>query len=414
MEKSSAPPLSHRSAQAGSIMVLIVGVIAAVGAGKLPAELPLIRQELDMSLMQAGFLVAMFQLSGALMGLFGGALADRFGHRRIMQVGLAVLALGSALGALVASPIPLLASRALESLGFILTVLPAAALLRRLVSPDHMGRWLGLWGAYMPVGFALALLVSPWISAQGGWQGVWLAHAALAIACLPALRRLVPPDPPSAADQRRYLPLLGATLGARGPWLLALCFGAYAGQYLAIVSFLPSVYLQGGIALEQAGALSAGVAGINLFGNIASGQLIHRGVRASTLIIVAASALLIGAWVVFGTDLSFAIRYGVICVTSLLAGLIPGALFVLAPRFAPGAQTVSTTVGLMQQGSGVGQIILPPLVAWVATISGGWHNTWMATGAFAAAAIFLAFAIAAHDKRLVREPAGGAPRVAPS
>jgi MFS family permease len=70
--------------------------------------------------------------------------------------------------------------------------------------------------------------------------------------------------------------------------------------------------------------------------------------------------------------------------------LIPGTLFTLAVRLAPGENTVSTTVGWMQQWSALGQFAGPPLVAWVATRSGDWSWSWLVTGACALAGSFLA------------------------
>jgi MFS family permease len=58
-------------------------------------------------------------------------------------------------------------------------------------------------------------------------------------------------------------------------------------------------------------------------------------------------------------------------------------------RVAPGAHTLSTTVGWVQQWSSLGQFAGPPLVAWVASQAGGWQFTWLATGACSAAGLAL-------------------------
>jgi MFS family permease len=64
-----------------------------------------------------------------------------------------------------------------------------------------------------------------------------------------------------------------------------------------------------------------------------------------------------------------------------VGGLIPGTLFGVAVVVAPGDDTVSTTVGWMQQFSALGQFVGPPAVAWLVTQVGGWHWTWALTGA---------------------------------
>ena len=125
---------------AAALTVLVVGFIAAFGAGKLPPVLPQVQSELDISLVQAGVLVSCFQLAGALMGMLAGALADRFGQKNLMMLGMLALAVGSATGAMSDTALLLLVSRAIESIGFVLAVLPGPALLRTAVSENHLSR----------------------------------------------------------------------------------------------------------------------------------------------------------------------------------------------------------------------------------------------------------------------------------
>ena len=75
---------------------------------------------------------------------------------------------------------------------------------------------------------------------------------------------------------------------------------------------------------------------------------------------------------------------------SAAGGLIPGTLFASTPSFSPNASTVSTTTGLMQQGSALGQFMTPPLIALVVSSTGSWSATWMVTGALACANVVLA------------------------
>src|SRR5699024_1677883 len=110
------------------------------------------------------------------------------------------------------------------------------------------------------------------------------------------------------------------------------------------------------------------------------------------------------AWVAFGSEAAFALRYAAILVLSAVGGLIPGTLFASAPFYAPAPSAVSTTVGLMQQGSGIGQIVLPPAIAALAQTSGGWSATWIATGAAAFATMAIAGAMRGYDRRRLRVP----------
>ena len=51
----------------------------------------------------------------------------------------------------------------------------------------------------------------------------------------------------------RLGPRLLRTLSAPGPWLMALGFFCYSGQWLAVVGFLPTIYSQAGVGGAAAG-----------------------------------------------------------------------------------------------------------------------------------------------------------------
>jgi MFS family permease len=134
-------------------------------------------------------------------------------------------------------------------------------------------------------------------------------------------------------------------------------------------------------------------------GNLPSGRLLHAGVRPTRLLATGFVAMALAAAAAFaifdGVALPATLRFGAILVFSGVGGLIPATLFTLAVRLAPSEQTLSSTVGWMQQWSALGQFAGPPLVAWVAGRSGGWQWTWLATGACSMLGLVLTARIAA-------------------
>ena len=381
-------------------VVVGVGVCCALHVGKLPVAIPVLRDSLGLSLVQAGFLLSLVQLAGMTLGLIVGLSADRLGPRRLMLAGLLLLALGSALGAWAPNVSVLLATRVLEGLGFLLAVLPAPGLLRLHVHRHQtLSRALGWWGAYMPLGTALALLLGAPLLSVVGWRWVWLGLAVLTLMAAALLALRVPADgvvaasSGDAAQTRRpaaWWPRLRRTLGAPGPWLVALAFFLYSGQWLAVVGFLPTIYSQAGYSGNVVGLLTALAAGINMLGNIGAGRWMSHGTRPGTVLSLGYLAMALGAVVAFGAVGHPVWQYLAVLLFSGLGGLIPGTLFGLAVVLAPGKDTVSTTVGWMQQFSSLGQFVGPPVVAWLAVRAGGWQWTWVATGACSLLGVVLA------------------------
>lgn len=395
-----------------ALVVILGGVAAALHVGKLPPAIPALQQALGLTLLQAAFLLSMVQGAGMCAGVAFGALADSLGLKRSMLVGLSVLVVASALGGASDDVTLLLVLRAAEGFGFLLTVLPAPGLVRRLVPPERMSLMLGLWGAYMPLATASALLVGPlWIGAIGwrSWWWLlaaisaamawWLARAVPAAAAAPAATPAPNAAPAVAPAQPRFASRLRQTLGARGPWLAAASFAVYSGQWLAVIGFLPSIYTQAGISGAATGVLTALAAAVNMIGNIGSGRLLHRGAKPVTLLVVGFVTMGLATVLAFaggahGEGLPAWLRYLAVLAFSSVGGLVPATLFAVGVRVAPSEHTLSTTLGWMQQWSAFGQFIGPPLVAWVAGLAGGWQLTWLVTGASSLIGLALTAAIA--------------------
>ncbi len=363
-------------------LVVAAGGVAALQVGKLPPALPALQAELGLTLVQSGFLLSMVQLAGLTLAVFMGMLADGMGLKRSMVRGLLLLALASAVGGLATSVPVLLMCRALEGLGLLLVALPAPALIRRLVPPQQLAGMLGVWGAYMPTGTALALLAGPLFIPVWGWSAWWWLFALVSLGMAVWVWHVIPADPVlTVQDASGVMDRLRRTLGAPGPWLVALTFGMYSGQWLAVVGFLPSIYAAAGVTGGLLGVLTALAAAVNMGGNMASGRLLQRGWAPRSTLWLGFGAMALGSTLAFAafTEGLPWLRFAGVLLFSGVGGLVPGTLFSLAVRLAPGEQQVAATVGWVQQLSALGQFIGPPTAAALAARAGGWQLTPMFT-----------------------------------
>src|SRR5690606_7577594 len=166
--------------------------------------------------------------------------------------------------------------RAIEGLGFLLVVMPGPSLLRLSVRGPRTSLVLGLWSSYMPLGQGLAILGGAWVMTVTSWRVWWLALAAISASVAWWAWRKLPADsqhvhsarhhPTSATEFWRHRLMI--TLRSTGPWLVSITCATYAGKWLAVVGFLPSIYSAAGISASMSGAMTALVSVSNIGGNV--------------------------------------------------------------------------------------------------------------------------------------------------
>ncbi|MFM1908333.1 MAG: hypothetical protein RLZZ591_2010 [Pseudomonadota bacterium] len=371
-------------------LVILAGVTAAMHVGKVPPAIPVLREALGMQLVEAGWLLSMSQMAGMLVAVFIGLFADAWGLRRSLLTGLVLMALASAAGAFARTVPTLLVLRALEGVAFLLVVVPAPALIRRLVVPGQLPLLMGWWSTFMPVGTATALLLGPLVMAQLHWSGWWASLSAVSLLMAAALWRGVrPPGAPEPAQTHAITQAqasgpswharLWATWRNPGTWWVALAFGAYSSQWMMVIGFMPTLLQAAGVSPFGAGVATAVTSLLNVVGNVMAGRLLHRGVPPRRVLSAAFGVMALGAWVTFGLAdvVPVSGRLLAVGLFSAVGGLIPGSLFMLAVRVAPNEHTVSTSLGWTTQMSMMGQFLVPPLAAALAQSTGDWHLTWL-------------------------------------
>ncbi len=396
---SGAPAAPERTRWGAVFLLFAGGVVCGAFIGKAPLALPAIRAELAMSLPAAGWLLSLINIVGMATGMAAGSLGDRFGHRPMVLASLAILALASVLGAMASGPPLLMFGRFLEGVGFIGAVASLPVLLLRVTRPQDRRFVLGLWSSYYPVGMAIMILASPVLMAPAGWRGLWLANGALAAAVALVLagptRALARPTPEEAAAPKTT-PWAGMarTLASPGPLLLALAFAAYAGVFLAVFGFLPTLLVEDrGMSAADAALLTAIAVAFNAAGNVAGGWLLQRGVARWLLIAAAFMVMAACGWGVYSDALGDGVRFAQFSLLSLCGGVIPASCFAGAPVHAPTPALVATTNGLIVQGANLGQAVMPPVMAAAVAAWGGWHAAPTVVGATCAVGLAIAFFI---------------------
>nr|WP_245356928.1 MFS transporter [Paeniglutamicibacter kerguelensis] len=364
----------------------------------------MIQESLGFSLLTAGVLLGIVQLAGIVGGLAVSLLAEVIGPRRTLLLGLLLLSAGSAFGALSTGAGMLLASRAVEGVGFIVATVVGPGLIRSHTPARRVNLAVGCWSAYQGTATLVGLLASAFLLQVASWQSLWWMMAAVSLLPIPLVLRFVPADPAAGTGgARTAMARIGITARSGRVWIAGIVFGCYTIQWMAVVGFLPTVYAQSGISGVGPGVLTGVVGGMNAVGALATGYLLQRGAPARLLLNLAFMSMGVTSVLTFAVDWSqvpHGMAWQVACVAlfSLTGAMVPTTLTRMAVDLAPEGGSAPAAMGLMQQIFNIGNFTGPMIVAWLATTTGGWSSTWWMTCGFAALGILLSLALS--ERRL--------------
>ncbi len=371
--------------------IIGVGIVNVMIMGRVLPALPLLRAELDLGLVTAGWVISLYSLIGALFGILIGTLADRIGHARQMVACLLFVSGGAAIGALAEGAALLLVSRLIEGIGYVGLAVAGPSLIARAVAPADRARAVGSWGITVPTGLTLSLLVAPLALGPFGWRGLWLAAALASLVLFLAILRLpraAPAGPPADTPRWRDMKI---TLLRPGPWVLSLIFLFYGLQWMGLMAWLPTFAVeQRGAGVGLASGLTAAVLAVSALGNWWGNRLLQRGISRPALVALGSLAMGLTSVGIFPDILSDGLRYGLCLAFSLLAGIAPPAVLTGVPAHSPSPGQVGGTNGLVFQGGQVGLLLGPPLVAMVVSLSGGWGDVVYLMAACTLVSLFLA------------------------
>jgi len=216
-----------------------------------------------------GMAMGVYGLVQAVLQIPFGMAADRFGRKRVIYLGLALLALGSIVGATATSVGGLALGRALQGGGAISAAV--TALLADQTRDAVRTKGTALVGASIGLMFALSLVLGPLLSGWGGLSAIFGVTLLLAVCGVAIVRFWTPPEPSLPMAGQAKHSLWGLLVH---PDLIRLNFGVFALYAVQLASWvaIPALLIQSGVASADHGwvylpavLLSFVVMGVTLF-----------------------------------------------------------------------------------------------------------------------------------------------------
>ncbi|MFF9895790.1 DHA2 family efflux MFS transporter permease subunit [Streptomyces longispororuber] len=206
------------------VITSVAGFMAALDNLVVTTALPSIREDLGGALDDLEWTVSAYTLTFAVLLMFGAALGDRFGRRRLFGVGLTVFTAASAGAALAPGIDALVAARAVQGVGAAIMMPLTLTLLTAAVPPAKRGMAYGIWGAVNGLAVASGPLIGGALTEHVSWQWIFWLNVPLGLALLPLARLRLTES--YAAGAR--LDALGTLLASGG--LFGIVYGLIRGN----------------------------------------------------------------------------------------------------------------------------------------------------------------------------------------
>ena len=155
-----------------------------------------------------------YLLTLAALILLGGALGDRYGRRRIFEVGVVWFTGASALCALAPNVETLIAARVFQGVGGALLTPGSLAIIESTFRREDRARAIGAWSALGGIAGAIGPLVGGYLVDAVSWRAIFLINLPLGVFVVWAARRHVPETRDPTISGRLDIP--GSVLAALG------------------------------------------------------------------------------------------------------------------------------------------------------------------------------------------------------
>ena len=198
--------------------LMLVMLMAALDGTIVATALPTIAGDLG-GLNHISWVTTAYLLAQTVVTPLYGKLGDQFGRRIVLQIGLVVFLIGSALCGLSHSFIELIVFRALQGLGGGGLLVSAQAAIGDVVPPRQRGRYQGLFGAVFGLATVIGPLIGGTLTTNLSWR--WIFYINVPIGAV-ALVVLALTFPTTVARTRHQIDYLGTGLLALGLAALVL------------------------------------------------------------------------------------------------------------------------------------------------------------------------------------------------
>lgn len=336
------------------MFVTLVAVAMAIVQYKIPTILPVLMTNLHMDATAGSWLMTIFVLMMVFSAIPFGILAQRFGARTISVVAVAIIVIGSVVGAFSQGTSVLLASRAIEGIAITAITVCGPILIEGSVDPRDAGTAMGIWGTWGPLGSTVAALATPTLFALWGMSVLWLVYAAIVVVAAIFMLVIVK-RPNSAADQQDGGAARFGRLFTRDMLLYFVGFIAFNVCLLAVLSYVPTILQNRGMDATTSGFVSTLPMILSLVSSPFFGRVSDKTGKTKRLLVLTVAFLGPCAFVLYVS--SGAVMWGAAVVMGLVGMGSTGLMILGLMKVLPDPSLKTIGMGALITVQGIGQFL---------------------------------------------------------
>jgi len=350
-----------------------------------------IMAEFGLSHAEGGFLFSVFFYGYVAMQVPAGLLGDRFGRKRVLVIGILLVAGASLATGLSSTLAVLVLARLVTGLAQGLYFANDRPIIAAATPPDRLAMGQGVSFSGLGVGTALGVLLGGALGELMPWRQVFLAVAVLPLVSATLIGRLVP-DPGGAHGGRASSQEVAAAFRTRDLWLLAVAGIAPIWTQWLVGAWGPALFAEIGVKELGRSAVYASILGVAappglLAVGALSDRLLRRGIPRRSVIagMIAVTAVLIACvgGVVQARGPVWLLVVAVFVTSFCFWGTWAPA-YALTAELAP-RRAMGIAFGVLNGVAFIGALIAPYVTGWIKDWSGSF-----AGGCYLAAAVQLA------------------------
>ena len=242
-------PVTHRQVLVVFSGLLLVMLLAALDSTIVATALPTIVGEMG-GLSRLSWVVTAYLLAQTVVTPLYGKLGDLYGRKGVLQAGIVLFLIGSALCGISRNMTQLIVFRAIQGLGGGGLLVTTQAVVGDIIPPRERGRYQGIFGAVFGVSSIAGPLLGGYFTTHLSWRWIFYVNLPLGVLALAVLAATLPAR---AERVRRAIDYAGAALlavalsaiilfsdlgGTAYAWTSPTMLGLIATAALALVAFV--------------------------------------------------------------------------------------------------------------------------------------------------------------------------------